>query len=397
MKKTSADTRRELVLFAVGVVLIVLGVVCLVVAVVWHPAQDARLGKAAHEFFVALWPVFFTIAAGIIVYERWLRDSFVAELKRITGPTLIRTLRPRDTLGLLLSHVYGKHSENRDVVSGVLGGYGDAIDRTDLTISDATEVDMILVDTKSSDLYDLTLKVRYGFEQRQLPDTTFVFFVTSSPQLRDLILVGCERPLFDFWYVPDGGALQDLSTFTDSVKLEVTYAGDDGEPHETGVLPDVKLSEVGVAQWPQYLRCFREDIGNIRRLDEHKFESSLRIYTFSVAGVLNKHATFQWKFVRGFTISSTTKQKKSDEYCYWVAPYPCLVKAIRFNTALLTPMAGAGRTLEYRSVPFLLRAISDVDVWSKHPVALKPGAWLMPGHGVALLWRTDGVANERGG
>jgi len=390
MKTTPGDDRRRFVLLAVGVVLVVLAAICLGVAVAWHPEEDDNWQVAGHELFVALWPVFLTVAAGIIVYERWLRDSFVAELKHITGPALMRTLRPRDTLSLLVGHIYGKHSQNRDVVAGVLGGYGDKIDLSDLTISDLTEVDMILADTDKEDLYDLTLSVRYRFEQRQLPDTTFVFFVTSHPRLRDLIVVGCERPLFDFWYIPDGGALKDLSTFTDSVKLEVTYTDPEGAPHETGTLPDVKLTKVPIAQWRDYLRSFREDIGNINRLEVHDFESQLAIFTFSVADVLKK-ADFRWKYVRGFTITSTTKQKKSDEYCYWVAPYPCLVNAIRFHTSQFTAVNTGGR-LEFRSVPFLLRALSDVDTWTDNPVPLKPETWLLPGHGVSLLWRSSAPA-----
>jgi hypothetical protein len=377
--------RRKVVLAVVGGGLFSVGLLSLVIAILWDPG-DHEVDHVFREAFVAIWPFCFTVAAAILVYERWLRDDFVAELKRLSGPQLIQALRPRVTLQTLLDHVYGDKPHNRDVVIGVLGGYGEAADRSDLSISDETAVTLTLADTDEPTEYNLTITADYTFEGRPVHDDTFIFFLTSDPAIRDSLVVACDRPLFDYWYFPGSHALPDLDDFKESVVIELEYEDTNQVSHwSTPTKP--ALEEIPTNQWMRYLRVFREPVGTLRRLEPKKFEPSFAILTFRFADLLTDVLYLNPR-VRRLRVTSTTRQQKADGYCYWTATYPCLVTAIEFETSALSD--ASGQQLRFRKAPFLLRADSEHDTWVRNPLPLKPETWLLPGHGVSLMWRADG-------
>ncbi len=378
-KKPPDRIKSFLVATAVGFVLLGLGFACLTVALLWRPHDTPSV---LHEFFVALWPFFLTVALAILVYERWLRQSFVSELKRLSGPQIIKAMRPRETLNALLEDVYGTdHGANRDVVVSVLGGYGEAADGRDLTVSKSTTVDITLADNSDPGRYDLTFAVRYQLARPESPRTPFVFFITTDAHLRDLILLGCDRPLFDFWYVPDAPPDIDLSALTKSVSVKVDYEDPKGVQHTSDVFSQIDMSVVPPRDWPRYLRFFHEDIGPERVLDPSDYLSTLAVVTFSFEEIL-KSARFHCENVRGFTLTSTTSQNKGTGYCYWIAQYPCFVDTIRFHTSDFSPPGASG----FHTIPFLMRAETDVDESTSSPLTLTPRTWLLPGHGVSLIW-----------
>jgi hypothetical protein len=383
LKELPDRAKNFLAATVVGVLLLGLGITSLAVALFWRPPQTQSV---LHEFFVALWPFFLTVALAILVYEKWLRQSFISELKRLSGPQIIKALRPREALHALLEDVYGNnnHGANRDVVVSVLGGRGEAADRRDLTVSDSTRVDITLADHADASKYDLTFSVSYHLARRESPDTPFVFFITTDAHLRDLILLGCDQPLFDFWYVPDASPDLDLATLTKLVSVQVDYDDPGGEPHTSPPFSPIAMTPIPQDDWWRYLRFFREDIGNERVLNPCDYKSTLAVMTFSFRQVLDEER-FHCDFVRGFKLASTTTQQKSTGYCYWVAQYPCLVEVIKFDTSGFT-LPGVQRSRpEFHMVPFLIRA--DTKENTSPPLTLAPHTWLLPGHGVSLLWK----------
>lgn len=198
----TAQRRKQRVLRAIAAVLFAFGLVCLIVALKWVPKTHDE--HVWHELFVELWPFFLTIVLAVLVYEFWLRESFVAELIAVSGPRVIRALRPRETLQILLDLVYGKKGQNRDVVAGVLGGFGEAHDHRDLSISQSTAVTLTLADCQGeATRYDLTIAAKYRFDDRPPADDLYVFFITTDPTIRNLLTVASSRFPVDFWYFPD--------------------------------------------------------------------------------------------------------------------------------------------------------------------------------------------------
>lgn len=376
------EIRKWFVLTSVALTLIVFGAVSLAIAVIWHP-PGAGIAHAAHELFVALWPFFLTVAAGLIVYERWLRDTFVAELKRVSGPQLIQLLQPRTTLHSLLDLVYGTKRPNRDVVVGVLGGFGEATDRRDLSISDETAIKLTLADADDREHYDFTITAEYIFGERQADADSFILFVTSSPRIRDSLVTACDRPLFDYWYFPGRDDIPDLLPLMNSMRVDLRYEDKDDNVRWTGFFTP-ELKPVKPEHWGRYLRVFREDVGALRRLRPGEYESKFAILTFDFSDALEKD--YLLKRFLGLRVTSTTQQLRSDGYCYWTATYPCFVTEIEFDTSDFSD-PGTARALEFRKAPFLLHADSERDTWARRPQPVRPDTWLLPGHGVVLMWR----------
>ncbi|MCA1701828.1 MAG: hypothetical protein LC808_00570, partial [Actinobacteria bacterium] len=69
------------------------------------------------------------------------------------------------------------------------------------------------------------------------------------------------------------------------------------------------------------------------------------------------------------------------------APYPCYVERISFDTAGLS-LDGSTCWL-FRVVPFTFRSTIATDGWTPAGQLkdLAVRSWLLPGHGVALLWK----------
>lgn len=380
----AARRSRRVVLVWVVVALSVVGAACLTVALVWEPSPTGR-EHDIHEFFVAVWPVCITLVFAVVLYEFWLRRWFVMELVSVSGPMVIQALRPRETLRVLLDFVYGAKGQNRDVVTGVLGGFGEAADHRDLSISQSTAVQLTLADTAISASYELTIKASHSFGDRTPPDDLYVFFVTTDPKIRDLLAVACDRPLFDYWYFPGTTDLEpELAKLKDTLKVTVDYKDAEGVLYPSHPFTPA-LHEVEPNEWHTYLRIFREDLGTQRQLIPEEHKDTLAILTFNFGEALDKE-DFVWERICGVEVESTTTQAKDDGYCYWAATYPCLVTEIAFDVSRLTGIYR--EDLVFRKAPFLLRAHLTRDEWSRHPQPLRPGTWLLAGHGVALIWRS---------
>ncbi|MGH3979546.1 MAG: hypothetical protein ACRDRZ_11195, partial [Pseudonocardiaceae bacterium] len=72
---------------------------------------------------------------------------------------------------------------------------------------------------------------------------------------------------------------------------------------------------------------------------------------------------------------------------FWQAPYPCYVERISFDTTGLA--VDDDTSWLFRAVPFTFRSAIVTGGWTpaEHLNDLAVRSWLLPGHGVALLWR----------
>jgi hypothetical protein len=146
------------------------------------------------------------------------------------------------------------------------------------------------------------------------------------------------------------------------------------------------LELVAEKDWPDYLNIFRGDIGALRRREPKELRGRLAIFTCDLRKGLNMES-WRPKSIRALQVKSTVKQNKSDGFCYWAAPYPCLVKTIVFKTESFE-VNGSDNQLRFRILPFLLKGAPFDDKWfPPGTLEIDVHSWMLPGHGAALLWR----------
>lgn len=325
------------------------------------------------------------ITAGLlyVAYRRVVRRHLVDEVVRISGPSVVQALPPRQVMATLLASIYGEGDANRDVIAGVLGGEGYDPHGVDLTISTHTTVDMELR-AVDRDIYELIHTVTYSFTAN-VADHRFAILATSDPLLRDSIPLACTLPLFECWFQPDPALFEvSVDRMTRSVYIGVRYTDLDGGHHEVEPA-EVELTEVSYRDWPEFLRFFRESLGTMPRQNPERYMGNLRIFECDLGEFA--HADHAVGSVEGLSLRSTALQRVDEGFCYWQAPYPCYVERVGFDVGGLA--VDDETSWLFRAMPFTFRSAIATDGWvpAGKLEDLVVRTWLLPGHGVALLWR----------
>lgn len=337
---------------------------------------------ALSALVAALLTATLTIVLFVVAYRRVLRRHLTDELVRLAGPAIVEALLPQQVMSTFLSKIYGDSDANRDVAAGVLGGEGAEAHGTDLTISIHTTVDYELraVDHRT---YELISTVTYSFKEN-VADHRFVIFATCDPLLRDSITLACRLPLFESWFVPDQSLFQQsVDAMLPSVNIGIRYTDLDGGRHDVA-LGKIQLTEVGYSDWPEYLTFFRGPVGPMPRQNPAQYLRTLRIFECDLGELTDvDHAVGS---VENLSLRSTTLQRVDDGSCFWQAPYPCYVERISFDPAALS--LDEDTSWLFRVVPFTFRSTATGG-WTPAGQLndLIVRSWLLPGHGVALLWK----------
>ncbi len=370
--------RRRAVAVAVGFLLATAADVAAVL--LWHPSSPA--GELIHQALFVGWPLPAFIGLTLGAYELFLHRRLVAELGRISGPSILAHLLPSEVLRTFLSSIYGDNEANQDVVSGLLGGEGVNPRGGDLTISTNTTVKLELegIDAKA---YHLITTQSYQF-RHTVPVDRFVLFVTSSVLLRDTISAACRFPLFELYFVPDQSQFLDsVDDMLHSTQIAIDYIDHDNNRRsaEPSQIPPV---EVRFDQWPNYLTFFREAMGALPKLSPHSHSGDLRIFECDLSGIADDHVV---RAICGLTINSRTLQSTSDGFCYWQTPYPSYVERITFDVRRLA--VDHAPEQEFSVMPFTFRSNTLPAQWlsAEDLSDLYVRSWVLPGHGIALLWR----------
>lgn len=370
--------RRHRNALVVAVVLLAAAALDLAVVLLWQPGSRSIL----HDVLVVFWPL--PALSGLLLgaYELYLHRRLVAELGRISGPSIVEHLLPSEVLQTFLSRIYGTSQQNDDVVSGVLGGDGMRPKGDDLTISTRTTVRLELqgVDTLT---YHLTTTQSHQF-RHSVPVDRFVIFATSNALLRDTISAACRFPLFELYFMPDASLFLDsVDDIRNSTKITIEYLDHDGQRRsaEPSQIPPV---EVKFDQWANYLTFFREAMGPLPKLSTLSHMSDLRILECDLSGIAEDHVV---RAILGLTVSSRSLQRTNDGFAYWQSPYPSYVDTISFDARGLAVDHSPGH--EFRIMPFTFRSGTEAAQWLRADQLgdLDVRSWMLPGHGVALLWR----------
>jgi hypothetical protein len=337
-------------------------------------------------------------------------DSVVARTNQVAAETaqqvaanvelgVLSALPPARALEAVLSSVYGRSAYNREVVTSLLGGEGRQPDGSDLTISEHTDVEYQL-NRVDEDSYQLVMQVGYSFKTR-VPADKFVIFATSDATLRESIVLGCRQPLFELWFVPDDPVdplfHDSVDGMLPSVRIGLRFADERGEPHEIVDRSPV-LEEVRVGRWEEYLTFFREPLGALPRLRPEDYMRSLRVFEIDLRKIVEPG--LQVAAIQRLSLRSMTLQRVDDGFCYWQAPYPCFLDRMHVDAS---PLALDGQDeFLFRLQSFSFRAQTTPARWAPADQVkeLDVRSWLVPGHGVVLLWRRvsdDRTAPDRRG
>lgn len=370
--------RKHKQALAVAILLIAVAAADLAAILLWQPTSRSVL----HDALVVFWPL--PALAGFLLgsYELFLHKRLVAEFGRISGPGIVEHLLPSEVLRTFLSSVYGPNDANDDVVAGVLGGDGMRPRGDDLTISTSTTVKLELqgIDTKT---YHLMTTQRYQF-RNHVPTERFVIFATSNATLRDSISAACRHPLFELYFIPDPSLFLDsVDDLRHSTQIAIDYLDHEGQRRsaEPSQIPPV---EVRFDQWANYLTFFRESTGPLGKLSPVDHMSDLRILECDLSRIADDHVV---RAIRELTVWSRTLQRTNDGFCYWQSPYPSFVDTISFDATGLAVEQSPKH--EFRVMPFTFRSATAAARWLEAGELedLDVRSWLLPGHGVALLWR----------
>jgi hypothetical protein len=353
----------------------------------------AAVGVALLAFTAAFLGVVFAVILLVVAYRAVWRRRLTEELLRLSGPSVVRALVPQQVMTTLLSRIYGDREANHDVVAGVLGGEGADPHGGDLTISTYTTLDYELrgVDHET---YELISTVTYSFKEN-VPDHRFVIFATCNPLLRDSITLACRQPLFESWFVRDRMLFeQSVDAMLWSVNIGIRYTDLEGGRHDVPI-SKVQLTEVSYRDWPEFLTFFRGPVGTMPRQNPSQYIGTLRIFECDLDELTDADHTVN--SVENLSLRSTTLQRLDDGFCFWQAPYPCHVDRISFDP---TALAINGRSWLFNILPFTLRSSITTVAWTpaEQLKDLAVRSWLLPGHGVALLWKpsNDYTSENRG-
>ncbi|UQS21998.1 hypothetical protein L1857_03740 [Amycolatopsis thermalba] len=342
----------------------VAAVAALVAVLLWEPSSTWQV--VAHTVLTLAWTLLGLCAVVLVGYRRGLRRRLSDDLRRLSGPGIVDSMAPKQLLDVLLSSIYGRDDATHDVVTGLLGRH--------LAVSTHTEVDLELT-ALSGELYELRYTCTYRF-RRPLVTNKFVLVMTSDAEVRDSLVAGIELPLFDLWFFPDRSGFDEAAARTlASVRIACDYLDAEGNARSSApVQPD--LREVPGRLIGQYLKPELR-----RRLDL----PSAKLHVFECD--LGRLAGRAVRSIERLEVRVAGPQHVNDGYCYWQPPFPCYVEQVRVNAGALNV---AGRAeWQFRTVPFTFRSGSSVAEWlpATTPTTLDIESWLLPGHGVAVLWR----------
>lgn len=301
---------------------------------------------------------------------RWLSER-VAE---VTGTAVVDSLPPRMILSALLRKLYGDDDSHRALLVGILGGAGLDVWGRDIATSRRTTVDIRL---RSIDEATHSAVITWTHRLSGLLDSyDFVVFATCDPELFNLIPSERRSPLYESWFVRDETFLERfVPTMRESLEVGVTYRDVEGRLHvvEPRALDS---SEPRVRHYGDFLE-----------IPEGVDLDNLRILHFDLSQLVDPDHVVD--SIESLTVRAEAYEPTVEGFITWSPPYPCYVEKVAFDVAELHG-ANDGE-FAFKIVPFTMLNPGPTlaNTWGKaHEVKeLALGSWLLPGHGVTLLWR----------
>jgi hypothetical protein len=349
-----------------AVVLAVAAAILLVAAAVLGP--DSASPWLRGVFLLAQWfgPLL-ALAAALVVARTRLIDWVNRRIVDMTGPLIVRAMPPRTVLGVVLSRVYGD-SRYSDIITGLLGGGGNDPDGRDTAVSRSTTAQFRLsaVDDSSCSA-EVTWTHKYSGVRN---NHKFIVFVTFDAAIWNVLSTERVFPLYESWLLTDEGLFEE---FVPKMQVGVSYVDQDGvlQTVEPAPLPG---EEIPLRQYDDFVR-----------LREGMDRKNLRILQFDLWDLADPDHVIS--SIESVSVRASALTPISDGFITWSAPHPCFVERITFDVVELAPK---GQSFVFKVVPFTMRGSgATTGSWSElgKVMELAVNDWMLPGHGVTLLWR----------
>ena len=355
-----------------AVVLAVAAVALLVVAAAIGPDQTSVLLRAVYLLMLWIGPLLVVLAVLAAVRRRFA-ESLRARLVEIAGPSIIRAMPPRAVLGSLLPWIYGSAAGHQAVLTGLLGGAGRDPAGRDTAVSRNTSAHFRLraindsVCASEATWTHEFSGVRYNHK--------FVVFATSDPEIAYQITNERIFPLFELWLLEDEEKLEDfVPNLRETFEIGVTYTEMGGVVHAVRPQP-LWGEEVTLGDYDQFVR-----------LPNGIDRKNLRIVQFDLWDLADPDHVVE--AIESLSVRATSLNAIDIGFITWSTPHPCFVRTITFDVKDLAP---EGERFVYLAIPFTMNetAIAISGKWAEavDRIELPLDSWMLPGHGVTLLWR----------
>lgn len=354
-----------------AVVLAAAAAVLLVVAAAVGPDNSSMSLRVVYLLAAGAGLLLMIVAAGWAGRRRldqWLSERMLD----MASPAIVRSMAPRNVLGALLPWIYGDVNDHQEVLTGILGGPGRDLAGRDTAVSRNTTAHFrfrpVSHATWNSELtwtHDFT-GVRKNHK--------FVVFATHDGTVAEAVIKERTFPLFELWNFADEDQLDHfVNRSPKTFDIGITYTDVSGTLYR--VAPrKVTGSEVPLKEFDEFVRLSP----TIERHD-------LYIVAFDLWDLA--HPDHVVETIQSLTVTVHGQVDVDAGYFTWSPPHPCFVREVTFDVAEFPDGSPA---YEFRLVPSMMRNTAVVlsgwqDREQQMHVALD--SWMLPGHGVTLLWR----------
>ncbi len=324
------------------------------------------------------------VAVGWLARRRVL-DWAERRLSAIAGPAIVKSISPRETVQALLDHVFGGDLPHAEITTALLGGGGHDISGRDVVVSRATTVRMTLT---RIDERMCQQELLWSHEFAGVRDNhRLVMFATTNRDIFRLLTSNRVYPLFESWFLHNDEQLEDFErNALDDLEVGITYRDENGALHT--VEPTGGEGErVELADYDRFVRLR----GRFNRQELVIFQ--LHLYDLA-------HPDHVVEAVERLTLRVSTQSAFEEGFITWSAPHPCFVESVVFD---VRDLPQPHEKLNYQVLIHTVHASYSEDpvpgVWGHVPegIEVTPHSWMLPGHGVTLLWRhIDGAGSLHG-
>jgi hypothetical protein len=354
-----------------AVVLAVAAAVLLALSAVLGPDQPSPWLRAVYVLAQWTGPLLLIMLGGLVLWRR-VRPWASRLLVELAGPALIRAMPPRAVLEALLPWVYGDAVGHQDVLTGVLGGSGRDPAGRDTAISRGTTAQFRLW---AIDEWTCGNETTWTHDFSGIRDNhKLVLFATSESEIANLVASERIYPLFELWLLGEDHLDDFFPTLRATLEVGISYTDELGYLHHVSPRP-LDSGEVPLRQYDRYIR-----------LPDGVDRQNLRIVEFDLHDLADADDVVE----SVESLSMRTAYTSSNQgYLSWSPPHPCFVRTVTFDVG---DLAFGGQELVYLVVGATLKIGARLPlngVWVKlsDRVEIQVDAWMLPGHGVTLLWR----------
>ncbi len=317
-------------------------------------------------------PLLLVAAVAVQIRQRlsaWVRRCLID----LAGPALITSMPPRTVLSAVLAHVFGDQVGHQEVVTALLGGSGRDPAAKDTAVSRNTNVQIRFERIDQSNcMSELTWSHEFSGVRN---NHRLVMFATFDRDIYTIVITERVFPLFEAWRVHDEEQLdQFVSGMRDRLNLGISYRDAAKELHV--VAPTrAQGEEVALADFDRFVK-----------LPNWVDRKNLVIYQVDLHDLADPDHIVD--SIERLSFRASTIGLFDQGFVSWTAPHPCYVGQVVFDVCRL---AYEGEKLVYQVVVTSLK-LADVPLggtWTHVPdqIVVAIDSWMLPGHGVTLLWR----------